>query len=85
MESNFSVEHCWIYVCIIISNDHVSLVHNIFNFKSDWHSMQNYIHIGAVGNQSQQVVIKFKILFFVTKLTEVQILYFSLLSKHLSS
>jgi len=43
--------------------------------------VQNYIHIGAVGSQSLQVVIKFKILFFVTKLTEVQILYFSLLSK----
>jgi len=43
--------------------------------------VQNYIHIGAVGNQSLQVVIKCKILFFVTKLTEVQILYFYLLSK----
>lgn len=50
--------------------------------KSDWHSVQNYIHIGAVGNQSLHMVIKFKILFFfVTRLTEVQILCFSLLSK----
>jgi len=43
--------------------------------------VQNYIHIGTVGNQRLQMVIKFKIIFFVTKLTEVQILYFSLLSK----
>jgi hypothetical protein len=81
MDSNFSMQHCWIYLCIIVWNDHVCLVSNIFNFKSGWHSVQNDIRIGAVGNQRLQVVIKFRILFFVTKLTEVQILCFYLLSK----